>query len=92
MGLVDRVGDPPVIPLVDVRQHQFARHIQPLQLGGGTPARVHQRERLPALGVHLGLVAAQLQQVGMPVGAGEFQPGVVELPAVQGERVLADVL
>ena len=88
MGLVGRVVDPPVVALVDVHQHQLAPHVQPVQLGGGAGARVDEGVVLRALGVKVGLVAAQLGGAGAALFVFISKAGVVEVPPVQRKAVL----
>ncbi len=88
MGLIGRVVDPPVVSLVDVHQHQLAPHIQPVQLGGGTGARVDQGVVPGAFGVEVGLVAAQLGGVLVARFVFISKASVVEVPPVQRKAVL----
>ena len=88
MGLIGRVVDPPVVSLVDVHQHQLAPHVQPVQLGGGTGARVDQGVVPGAFGVEVGLVTAQLGDVLAALFIFISKAGVVEVPPVQRKAVL----
>ena len=60
MRLIHGIADPPLIPLVDIHQHQLSAHVPALVVRGGALAQIDQLHGLKAVRYQLGLIRAQL--------------------------------
>ena len=92
MGLVHREVDPPLVPLVNVHQHQAAAHVPACIVLGSAPARIDQGEFLKSPGHKLGLVGSQLEDMVLSPRILKAQYCLFKFPSVQTQPVLMDIL
>ena len=86
------IVDPPVLPLVDVHQHELSGHIQTGQIRLSPSAAVDDGEGLRAVRDEVRLVSAQLRNMGFAGAVLKAELRLGECPGIQRERILRDVL
>ena len=91
VSLINRVGNPPVVPLIDIGEHQLAAYVEPGKLGFGAAPGVNDGKTFPAVGVKIGLVAAEFAVMLTVFVIGKLHPRLAEFPAVNREGIFAQI-
>ena len=84
MSLINRIIDPPLIPLVDVCKYQLALHIQAGVILGFSPANINQLAGFPALCLQGSLVSTK-HSLPLSFRGIKEHLGVVKLPPIHRE-------
>lgn len=92
MGLVNREIDPPLVPLVDVHQHQLSLHIHTVIAVRRALAQIYDLKLPGSLRVEIGLIGPQLKAVPYPLRIRKTHLGLLKLPGVHRHLVLVYVL